>query len=164
MLTVPPLATVQLLASAQQLACGEPAAELTASASSAGRFSWDDDTTTLARRRVSRPGTYRVRFLSAAGCLATDSVTLTQLASSECFIPNILTPNGDAVNQYFVLSGYVPGHWSLTLFNRWGRQIYANPQYANEWDAAGQPAGLYYYLLVHTATGTRLRGWVEVVR
>ena len=163
-LMVPPLATVALTGSVRQLACGEPTAELQAAASTAGRFSWDDDTTRLARRVVSAPGTYRVHFVSAAGCLATDSVTITQLAGGDCLIPNIILPDGGGLNQRFVLKGYEVGRWALTMFDRWGRQVYANPRYANEWEATGQSAGLYYYLLQHSVTGTRLRSWVEVVR
>ncbi|GAA3970918.1 hypothetical protein GCM10022407_15990 [Hymenobacter antarcticus] len=163
-LTIPPSATVQLRASATQLVCGEPQVELTAIASGPGRFSWADDTTRQSRRLVTRGGTYRVRFVASGGCLVSDSVTIQPLDSTRCIIPNIITPNGDDQNQHFVLAGYEPGRWHLTVFNRWGREVYANPQYRNEWDAAGQAAGLYYYLLQHLQTGTRLRGWVEVVR
>ncbi|WP_167852003.1 gliding motility-associated C-terminal domain-containing protein [Hymenobacter elongatus] len=163
-LTVPPAATVRLQASVTQLECGEPQAELTATANGPGRYRWADDTTTQSRRVVTQGGTYRVRFQSSAGCVVSDSVTIQSLDPSRCLIPNIITPNGDPLNQRFVLAGYRLGHWSLTIYNRWGRTVYTNPLYANEWDAEGQPAGVYYYLLQHPQTGTKLRGWVEVMR
>lgn len=163
-LKISPLATVQLQASAQQLVCGEPSVALTAVASSSGRYSWADDSTTQAHRVVSQPGTYRVRFLSIAGCLATDSITIRPVETEHCLIPNIITPNGGRLNQHFVLAGYALGHWSIIIYNRWGRTLYANPRYANEWDAEGLSAGMYYYLLQHSQTGAELRGLVEVVR
>jgi len=161
---IAPLATVRLQVNRAQPTCGEVTAEIIAVASTTGRFSWADDTTTSPRRVVPQNGIYQVSFLSAAGCQATDYISLQPFAPERCLIPNIITPNGDQKNQRFVLAGYQLGHWQLTIFNRWGREVYANPRYANEWDAAGLPAGMYYYLLQHAATGTRLRGWVEVVR
>ena len=163
-LQVPPLATVRLQASARQLVCGEVPVALTAAGSTTGRYTWADDSTSLPQRMVSQAGTYRVRFLSRGGCLATDSITVGPLAPGTCLIPNIITPNGDQLNQRFVLAGYQLGYWSLTVYNRWGQAVYTNPLYANEWDAEGQPAGVYYYLLQRPQTGTKLRGWVEVIR
>ena len=163
-LQVPPLATVQVQASARQLACGEVPVVLTAVGSTTGRYTWADDSTSLPQRVVRQAGTYRVRFLSQGGCPATDSVTISPLAPGTCLVPNVITPNGDPLNQRFVLAGYQLGYWSLTVYNRWGRAVYTNPRYANEWDAEGQPAGVYFYLLQHPQTGTKLRGWVEVMR
>jgi hypothetical protein len=163
-LQVPPLATVRLQASARQLACGETSVALTAVGSTPGRYTWADDSTSRPQRVVSQAGTYRVRFLSQGGCLATDSITIGPGAPETCLIPNIITPNGDPLNQRFVLAGYALGQWGLTVFNRWGRAVYTNPRYANEWDAEGQADGVYYYLLQHPQTGTKLRGWVEVRR
>jgi len=48
--------------------------------------------------------------------------------------------------------------------NRWGRQVYDQARYDNRWNATGQAAGIYYYLLSNTSTGERYQGWVEVMR
>ncbi|WP_201985717.1 gliding motility-associated C-terminal domain-containing protein [Hymenobacter rubidus] len=79
-------------------------------------------------------------------------------------IPNIITPNGDGPNDRFVCHGLPAGDWELTVYNRWGRLVYQQAAYRNTWDAAGQPAGLFYYLLRNPASGARYRGWLEVVR
>ncbi len=80
------------------------------------------------------------------------------------FIPNIITPNNDQQNDFFVLKGLMPSEWSLRIFDRWGRPVYDQPRYDNRWNAEGQSEGLYYYILVHSTTGERHQGWVEVVR
>jgi gliding motility-associated-like protein len=80
---------------------------------------------------------------------------------AELDIPNILTPNGDGLNDKLQIKGLVDKQWSLTIYSRWGRQVYAAAAYQQDWDPAGLPAGLYYYLLQH-ATGRAYKGWVEV--
>ncbi|MDB5235165.1 MAG: hypothetical protein JWR44_2158 [Hymenobacter sp.] len=76
-------------------------------------------------------------------------------------IPNIITPNGDALNQTFKLGPDCPPR--LQVFSRWGRQVFDSPAYHDEWSAAGQPDGVYYYLITYP-DGHRVKGWVEVVR
>jgi hypothetical protein len=51
----------------------------------------------------------------------------------------------------------------LTVFNRWGREVYATTAYANDWGPAAAP-GIYYYVLQQSATGVRYKGSVEVIR
>jgi hypothetical protein len=61
-----------------------------------------------------------------------------------------------------VLGSLLAPSWSLTIFNRWGREVFQQASYDNGWDAPGLAGGVYYYLLLNPATGTRLRGWVLV--
>jgi gliding motility-associated-like protein len=79
-------------------------------------------------------------------------------------IPNIITPNGDSQNDFFTLKGLTPSEWHLSMFDRWGKQVYEQAHYDNGWNAAGQAGGIYYYMLSNETTGERYRGWVEVVR
>ena len=62
-----------------------------------------------------------------------------------------------------VLRGLNAADWSITIFNRWGREILRQISCANQWKAAGQPAGSYFYLLTNSASGQTYKGWVEVV-
>lgn len=77
-------------------------------------------------------------------------------------MPNVLTPNGDGLNDKLHIEGLVDNLWSLTVYTRWGRPVYSAPSYQQDWTAAGLPAGLYYYHLRH-ATGRHYQGWVEVL-
>ena len=78
-------------------------------------------------------------------------------------IPNIITPNHDNLNETFAPRvGGCSGR--LRVFSRWGQQVFESAVYHNEWDGAGLPAGLYYYLLDGNEGTTRVKGWVEIVR
>ena len=73
-------------------------------------------------------------------------------------IPNIFTPNGDGINDYFEigygdkgkpindLSQYFLSH-KLVIFNRWGRIVYESTDYKNDWDGGKLPDGTYFYVL-----------------
>ncbi|WP_332367731.1 gliding motility-associated C-terminal domain-containing protein [Spirosoma telluris] len=75
------------------------------------------------------------------------------------FIPEGFSPNGDGVNDLFVIRGTVGLTVSLDVYNRWGNRVYTNSDYRNDWDgkpntgialssdATGVPDGTYYYVI-----------------
>ena len=108
------------------------------------------------------PGTYqpRVRLRYNTGRCETQA-PLPLVEVQERKVPNIITPNGDPRNEYFKLGTDCPPH--LEVFSRWGQKIFDSPTYHDEWNAPGQPTGVYYYLLTYP-DGHRVKGWVEVMR
>lgn len=67
---------------------------------------------------------------------------------SELFIPNMFTPNGDGLNDRFVIRGIQQyNQRELIILNRWGTQVYNNKNYNNDWDGSNLIEGTYYYIL-----------------
>lgn len=70
-----------------------------------------------------------------------------------CQIPNVITMNGDNVNDEFIIQNidnYDRVH--LQIFNRWGNLVYDNEDYENDWkgyDKSGEPLieGVYTYVV-----------------
>ncbi|GAB3877751.1 hypothetical protein GCM10028824_38390 [Hymenobacter segetis] len=87
--------------------------------------------------------------------------TLPVVEVKERKIPNIITPNGDNQNQTFQLGPDCPPH--LQVFSRWGQPVFETAAYHDDWNAEGQPDGIYYYLARYP-DGHQLKGWVEVRR
>jgi hypothetical protein len=77
------------------------------------------------------------------------------------FIPNIITPNNDQTNERFVVQGLPAGSWALTVYNRWGRPVFATDNYQHNW-GAGVAQGLYYYVLSQPNSSATYKGWLEV--
>lgn len=91
------------------------------------------------------------------------TVDIIQLA-----IPNVFTPNGDGVNDAFVIRGIeaFPQH-RLVIFNRWGHEIYHSTNYKNNWAGGNVSEGTYYYVLeVKTPSGPWqvFKGFVTILR
>ncbi|MVN77032.1 hypothetical protein GO988_11910 [Hymenobacter sp. HMF4947] len=81
---------------------------------------------------------------------------------------NVITPNNDGQNDKLEIDNVqlYPGN-SLTIFNRWGREVFATTNYNNTSNYWGTDpniaAGVYYYLF-KLPNGTSTKGWVEVVK
>lgn len=83
---------------------------------------------------------------------------------SEFTLPNIITPNGDGLNDVFRFRNAPLTKLALHIFTRWGQQVYVSTDYQQDWNAAGLPDGIYYYYVVPANDGTSVKGWLEVVR
>lgn len=61
-----------------------------------------------------------------AGCTAFDSMRLTVIVPRLIYIPNIFSPNGDGINDYFTISGRhnLNNIVSFRIFDRWGNQLF----------------------------------------
>jgi len=119
--------------------------------------------------QLSISGSYRIRFtttvsvVNAGGVVTcTPSVKERIVIVPDLQVPNIITPNGDGKNDVFAVS--TAGTTSkMEIFNRWGRKVYEQASYQNNWGGDSQPAGVYYYLLT-ARNGAQTKGWLEVVR
>ena len=95
------------------------------------------------------PGQYVVTLVvtTANGC--TDSVTMTYvIRPADITIPNVITPNGDGMNDAFLIENIEFFQNELAIFDRWGIIVYEKKDYRNQWKGEEQPEGTYYYVLV----------------
>lgn len=128
-----------------------------------GAWRWDDGSTDTVRT-VTKAGWYK-GYAAYNGCTFTDSV---EVAYKECLedldIPNVITPNGDDLNETFTLMGLKPGEWHIQIYNRWGILIHEDRNYRNDWPRKSAGAGTYYYLLQKPGVPQTFKGWLEIVR
>ncbi|WP_165903800.1 gliding motility-associated C-terminal domain-containing protein [Hymenobacter gummosus] len=129
-------------------------------------YRWSDGSTG-ASLLIHQPGQYSVEVTSACGSYtARRRVDFDHCgALTAALIPNIITPNNDGSNDVFRVPGLTrqPVAWALTVYNRWGAQIYTTSAYHNDW-GRDAPAGTYYYQLRAADGSQSVRGWLEVVR
>lgn len=100
---------------------------------------------------------YTVTVKDQYGCKASATVTVTVMCDT-LDIPNGFSPNGDGINDFFVIDGIsnFPGN-VLFIYNRWGNLVYKKREYSNTWDGRSNingvmfeqelPNGTYYYIL-----------------
>jgi gliding motility-associated-like protein len=99
--------------------------------------------------------------ITANGCTDTASVLVN--VSGGLIIPKAFTPNNDGDNDTWVIAGLSAfGSHRISVFNRWGSQVFESTAYQNNWGAARLPAGTYYYVL--ELDGEKRSGTVMVIR
>ena len=102
----------------------------------------------------------------------TASVTV-NVNRSACLDPgticNLFSPYGDGVNDVLILVGHenFPNN-TLTVFDRYGSEVYQKTPYDSSWDGTGSngnlPKGTYFYILDLGDGSTVTRGWIQIIR
>ncbi len=95
-------------------------------------------------------------------CLFQDTIVVNlQTVDCNIIIPNVVTPNGDGVNDFFRINGLenFPGS-TLTSYNRWGNKIYSSDDYKNDWSPKVSD-GTYFYI-VNVSDGRKFNGFFQV--
>ena len=96
--------------------------------------------------------------------------------SCSVVIPNAFTPDGDGINEVWVIEGIekYPDN-QLTIYNRWGNLVFSAEGYLNTWGGTSNsnlnvggeqlPTGTYYYVIdTKDATAGVLKGYVYIQR
>jgi gliding motility-associated-like protein len=113
-------------------------------------------------------GTVTLRWTVSNGtCPAsTDDVIINV---GEFFIPNGFSPNGDGINDFFMIPGF--GFWEnieIQILNRWGNVVYENTNYQNNWDGKNSSnqdlADDTYFYIVKIKNYETLKGFVVIKR
>ena len=67
---------------------------------------------------------------------------------SDVIIPNLITPNGDGMNDLFIVTNLMDWEQrSLIILNRWGNIVYQSDNYLNDWNGGNLADGVYFYVL-----------------
>jgi gliding motility-associated-like protein len=121
---------------------------------------------------------YLLTAVNEGGCTTTDSIRVQVICNgANFFVPNTFSPNGDGVNDQFIVNGVglnvIP---SITIYNRWGQIVFQKSNFAPNtpsegWDGTfnGQPAppDVYVYtiqILCNNATLIPYHGNVTLIR
>jgi gliding motility-associated-like protein/uncharacterized repeat protein (TIGR01451 family) len=83
-------------------------------------------------------------------------------------IPNVITPNADGDNDTFEIKGLGKFAASeIVILNRYGDHVLEKTNYQNDWNAPGQVAGTYFYVLKLTDRSGKVHeftGWIQVIK
>ena len=65
------------------------------------------------------------------------------------YAPNAFTPNADGFNDLFVIHTTItdPREFTLTIFDRWGQEVFVSSDPYEGWDGAQLPAGMYAWMV-----------------
>lgn len=109
------------------------------------------------------PIEFKVRATSADGCFAEETISIPFVY---CGIQKGISPNDDNRNDFFDLA--LLDVDKLSIFNRYGKKVYALKNYTNQWhgqtdDGKELPSATYYYV-IELRNGESKTGWIYVMR
>ena len=122
-------------------------------------------------------GEYSVTVVDANGCVGSTSSYVTVTNNGDClFIPNLVTPNLDGLNDTWEINGiekYLNAE--VEIYNRWGNLIYSVSPYNSPWNATVNkgatidgkdgkvPVGTYFYIInLNEGDYPPFKGYLEV--
>ncbi len=107
----------------------------------ASQWQWDlgDGTTSTIQNPVhtyADSGTYVVTLYmeNTYGCRDTATKNVVIKPTFAIWIPNVFTPDGDGVNDYWFSDGYGITELQTLVFDRWGLVVYEGYQLDSKWD------------------------------
>ena len=101
-------------------------------------------------------GTYTVELIATAGpCSDTAYAIIVVEDGLSLTVPNVFTPNGDGINDIFMIHATGVKEISLQIFNRWGQKLYSFTGPNAAWDGIDQNGhkatdGTYFFFVKAT--------------
>lgn len=125
-------------------------------------FLWQNGSTDQALV-ADRPGEYWVTIKNVCGVVR-DTIVFSPPEIDRQSIPNVITPNGDNYNEYFVVDNQNDASCSLVIINRWGQRVFQSNVYKNDWNGSDLPAGVYFYYATNKCSGSDLKGSITLLK
>jgi gliding motility-associated-like protein len=121
---------------------------------------------------------YEVCSISCPDLCDVAQVTIHVRDDRDCQVPNIITPNGDEVNDWLVIPCIDSGLYrdnSLVVYNQWGDKVFEASPYSNDpanaWHGTldGKPGedlpdAVYFYVFKPGSGEPAIKGFVEIFR
>jgi large repetitive protein len=85
---------------------------------------------------------------------------------------NVITPNGDGVNETLTILNFDPNaagnNSSIVIYNQWGDVVYRAAPYRNDWEGKYEnnplPDGTYYFIFKRDPTAEPIKNFVTIIR
>jgi gliding motility-associated-like protein len=104
------------------------------------------------------------------GCINFDTVTIEVKKDFQVYPAEVLTPNGDGVNDTWVIENIENyGSSKVQVLNRWGEPVFEQESYQNDWEGSNKnndilPDGTYYYILTFSDIDRSYKGALTIMR
>lgn len=77
---------------------------------------------------------------------------------------NVLSPNGDGLNEVFQVDNAEQGRWKLRVYNRYGQLVYEDMEYKNDWAPYELVPSVYYVILKDRNSDYKYTGTLTIIR
>jgi len=135
------------------------------------QYRWNTGSTSSSLTSLAK-GNYGLTVTDSKGCTTSNAYVVGGMVDGECFTAQrAFTPNGDGINEVFVINCSETISNQLLVYNRWNQLVYRVSNYTNDWvgvDLKGfiLPDGVYYWILKDNSgtNNTLYKGNVTLLR
>lgn len=121
--------------------------------------------------QVSQLGDYSVT-VTFNGCVLTDIMNIGDDCPGRIFIPNVFSPNGDGLNDFFQVTYVNMESLTVTIYDRWGKFLFSSADKDFKWDGNFNgnplPEGTFFWTINYKFTDNEIaeekRGTVMILR
>jgi gliding motility-associated-like protein len=123
---------------------------------------WGGTSTTNTINATSGTTSGNISVVAVAnGCNSPATTLRVRVRYDQVTIPDVITPNGDGFNDRWVILRPAGMKVSVSIFNRWGQQVYKSDDYRNDWNGTGNggflgnnlPNGTYFFVVELSGAG-----------
>jgi len=112
-------------------------------------YLWEPYGETTQKINATEQRTYKVTVSNQYGCKGSDEIEIDGGCLSFVNIPSAFSPNGDGLNDVFRPQLINYERFEMTIYNRWGEQLYYTTDADKGWDGSFEgkivPNGVYLY-------------------
>jgi len=117
----------------------------------------------------SETTTYVVTITDQLGCQMTDDVVVTVIDDFAVQAMNVLTPNGDGINDFWIIDNIDNyGDATVSVYDKTGRKVFEASPYRNDWGGTSGtdllPNGTYYYVVQFADKSVAYTGSLTLLR
>lgn len=133
--------------------CENEVLEFQVSRDSLREILWSTGDTTISTS-VSEAQILTLYTLDYAGCVQNDTLVITSNCPGKVFVPNVITPNNDNVNDELCIDMVDIVSYTIHIYDRWGIQVFTtnDPQTCWNGQSNNLPSanGTYFYVVEAT--------------
>jgi gliding motility-associated-like protein len=102
---------------------------------------------------ATHTGCYTVETINEFGCKAKDEMCIEVTKEFGVYVPNAFSPNGDGINDEFLMSGFNITEVTMDIFDRWGEKLFSSKDLTQGWNGTfkNQPCenAVYVYKITY---------------
>jgi gliding motility-associated-like protein len=98
---------------------------------------------------------------SQAGSVVATASDADTVEARSCFVPNVVSANGDEMNDSFIVYRLINTPGTMSIYNRWGNLLKQTS--LPEWKPQDEPSGTYFYTVQYN-NGESEKGSFTILR
>lgn len=160
---------ISVIASSDTLVCFDEVNSILLWAGTYKSYLWEPTGETNSKIQAYESKIYKLSVIDSNNCKGEKYIEVLEKCKPQIFIPSAFTPNGDGINDEFLIPLSVRNLelYELKIYNRWGIEVFSSQNYLESWSGKNNTTDTYSYKLLvkyKNNTAEYLSGTIDLIR